>query len=161
MGPGSLPAGAGNVRKSERGCSRSGHRIAAGVVGLLLLAPVAHAQSLLGSGWIVGDVAELQALDKITARISTIEAPIGKAVRFGPLAIVARACDKKPPTEPPESAAYLEIVETKPGDDPVKLFAGWMFASSPALHALEHPVYDVWVVDCRSASTEGQSSSPK
>ena len=94
-------------------------------------------------------VAVLQGLDKITARISTIAAPIDSVVTFGSLQIQARACHKRPPEEPPESAAFLEIVDNRPDSEPVRIFSGWMFASSPALSALEHPVYDVWVLDCR------------
>ncbi len=90
----------------------------------------------------------LQGLDKITARVSTIEAPINKPVRFGSLEITALACDKRPPEELPESAAHLIIRDIRPDEGPVKLFRGWMFASSPALSALEHPVYDIWVLDC-------------
>ena len=97
--------------------------------------------------------AVLQGLDKVTARIFTFEAPVDRAVRFGRLEIIARACYKKPPEEPPESAAFLEIAELPPGGERRKLFAGWMFASSPALSALEHPVYDIWVVDCMNDSS--------
>jgi hypothetical protein len=97
-------------------------------------------------------VAALQGLDKVTARVSSIRAPIGIPTYFGTLEIVVRACRKTPPTEPPESAAFLEIRELPPASDlkapPTDLFSGWMFASSPAVSALEHPVYDVWVVDC-------------
>ena len=93
--------------------------------------------------------AVLQGLDKITARISTIEAPLDKEVSFGDLRIVVRACQKRPPEEPPESAAFLEIREAKPGKAATMLFSGWMFASSPAVSALDHPVYDVWVLDCK------------
>ena len=103
-------------------------------------------------------VALLQGLDKITARVSTIEAPIGEAVQFGSLSITARACDKRPPEEPPESASFLEIVDIRPDSPSVQVFTGWMFASSPALSALEHPVYDVWVVDCKNASNKPSSS---
>lgn len=91
----------------------------------------------------------LQGLDKVTARVSTIEATVGQVVRFGTLEIIARQCDKRPPEEPPESAAFLDIWETRPGEPAVSLFRGWMFASSPALNALQHPVYDIWVLDCR------------
>jgi hypothetical protein len=101
----------------------------------------------------------LQGLDKTTARVSTVEAPVGGMARFGTLEIVARACHKKPPTEPPESAAFLEITDVRPDSPAVSIFSGWMFASSPALSALEHPVYDVWVIDCRKgppAKTAGQ-----
>ncbi|HYE49406.1 MAG TPA: DUF2155 domain-containing protein [Azospirillaceae bacterium] len=103
-------------------------------------------------------VAVLQGLDKITASVSTFEAPIGRPVRFGGTEVVARACRKAPPVETPESAAFLEIVELKPDEGPVRLFGGWMFASSPALSALEHPVYDVWVLDCKKRLTSSSSS---
>jgi hypothetical protein len=97
------------------------------------------------------DTVLLQGLDKITARVSQIKVPVGGTVTFGALQITARACDKHPPEEPPESAAFLEVVETKPDEKPVLRFSGWMFASSPALSALEHPVYDLKVLDCVNA----------
>jgi hypothetical protein len=100
----------------------------------------------------------LRGLDKITARITTFDAPLDAPVRFGALEIVARDCNKRPPEEPPEVSAFLEVAEVKPGQPPTALFTGWMFASSPALSALEHPVYDVWVIDCRTASAD--SSRP-
>jgi hypothetical protein len=97
-------------------------------------------------------VAVLQGLDKTTARISTIEAPLDRSVRFGGLLITARACIKRPPEEPPETSVFLEIDDVKPGASTVtvtRIFSGWMFKSSPALSALEDPVYDVTVLDCR------------
>lgn len=105
------------------------------------------------------DTVVLQALDKITARVSTLEAPIDSTVAFGSLRITARYCDKRPPEEQPESAAFLEIVEVKPDEEPVKRFTGWMFASSPALSALEHPVYDLWVIDCKNESNSAPETS--
>lgn len=101
----------------------------------------------------------LRGLDKITARITTFDAPIGTPVRFGALEIVARDCHKRPPEEPPEVSVFLEVSEVKEGEAPAQLFTGWMFASSPALSALEHPVYDVWAIDCRIVSAE--SSRPR
>ena len=92
----------------------------------------------------------LQGLDKVTARISKFTVKLDTPVAFGTLEITARACHKKPPEEPPESAAFLQIRDIKPGEAPEILFQGWMFASSPALSALEHPVYDIWVIDCLS-----------
>ncbi len=99
-------------------------------------------------------VAVLQTLDKVTARVNTIEVRVGTTVRFGTLLIRVDHCDKRPPEETPESAAFLEIAEQRPGEEPVLTFAGWMFASSPALNALEHPVYDVWVLDCKERIKE-------
>ncbi|MEL3890952.1 DUF2155 domain-containing protein [Ferrovibrio sp. MS7] len=95
-------------------------------------------------------LAILQGLDKITARIYTLEVAIGQTVGFGTLKVTPRVCRKRPPEYPPESAAYLDIVEERPGEAAVQRFSGWMFASSPALNPLEHPVYDVWVIDCRA-----------
>jgi hypothetical protein len=97
-------------------------------------------------------IAVLQGLDKTVARISTFEAPIDRPVHFGSLVITARACVKKPPEEPPETAAFLEIDEVRAGENSVsakRVFSGWMFKSSPALSALENPVYDVGVLDCK------------
>jgi len=107
-----------------------------------------------------GGSALLQGLDKVTARISSFEAPIGADVRFGTLDIVVKRCVKAPPEESPESAAFIEIKEVRPEEAPRVLFSGWMFASSPALSALEHPVYDVWVKDCLNVKSEG-SSGPR
>ena len=94
------------------------------------------------------ETAVLQGLDKVTARITTIKARLGEVVRFGTLEIIARHCDKKPPEEQPESAAFLDIWEVRPGEPAADIFRGWMFASSPGINPLEHPVYDVWVKDC-------------
>lgn len=102
-------------------------------------------------------VAVLQGLDKTTARISKFDAPVGKSVRFGRLVITVRACDKHPPEEEPESAAFLQIDEIKQGDGTTvtaqRVFSGWMFASSPALSALENPIYDIGVLDCKTDTT--------
>ncbi|TXH35685.1 MAG: DUF2155 domain-containing protein [Rhodospirillaceae bacterium] len=103
--------------------------------------------------------AVLQALDKITARVSRITVPVGGTVTFGSLQITAKACDKRPPEETPESAAFLQVVEVKPGEAPVSRFSGWMFASSPALSAMEHPVYDLWVLDCINADSAPSGKS--
>jgi hypothetical protein len=105
------------------------------------------------------EIAVLQGLDKITARISTFEAPVNQPARFGSLEITVRRCQKTPPEEPPESAAFLEIVDVRPDSPSVLLFSGWMFASSPAVSALEHPVYDVWVIDCKPDPPAGESSA--
>ncbi len=119
----------------------------------------------LAAAWLIAaptaaqDIAVLQGLDKVTTRISTLDAPINESIRFGTLAIVVRHCRKTPPEEPPETTAFLEIDDIKPGEEPARLFAGWMFASSPALSALEHPVYDIWVVGCKRRSTSDGSSS--
>ena len=102
----------------------------------------------------------LQGLDKITARVSKFVAPVGAPVRFGTLSILVRDCEKSPPEERPESAAFLEIDESRPGQAQKRLFSGWMFSSSPALSALEDPVYDVNVLDCESANASAAAPAP-
>ena len=104
--------------------------------------------SRAGSEMTDRSVAVLQGLDKITARVSTFEVAVGETARFGTLLITLRACREAPPIDPPEAAAFLEISEVKPDEAAAALFSGWMFASSPALSALEHPIYDVWVTGC-------------
>lgn len=96
-------------------------------------------------------VAVLRGLDKVTARVSTLEAPVGVETRFGTLVVTPRACLAAPPIDPPERAAFLEVREAGPRDTgrDALLFSGWMFASSPGLSALEHPIYDLWLLDCR------------
>jgi len=111
---------------------------------LLALACAAPA----GAADLVFDKAILQGMDKVSGRIVKIEAPVGQSVRFGTLEIIVRTCRKHPPEDPPESAAFIDIWEIKTGEPAASLFRGWMFASSPALSALEHPVYDIWVSDC-------------
>jgi hypothetical protein len=97
--------------------------------------------------------AELQVLDKITARVTKFTVAFGQPVKLGTLVIAVTDCRKAPPEEDPESAAFLDIQELQPGAPTMqKLFHGWMFASSPALNSLEHPVYDVSVLDCSTAS---------
>ena len=111
---------------------------------------------LIGSGaaqadWIEGETATIQALDKLTARISTLKVQIDTPARFGTLSVVVRRCAYHPPEEPPEDAAFIEVVDN--GHDaekpPKPVFNGWMFASSPAVSAIEHPVYDLTLLSCK------------
>lgn len=101
----------------------------------------------------------LSALDKITTQLSTIKIKQDQMVRFGTLEITLRHCRTSPPEEAPESMAFLEIIDVGYNNKNEKVFSGWMFASSPALSPLEHPVYDVWVKDCKIVS--GIESSGK
>jgi hypothetical protein len=95
-------------------------------------------------------VAELRALDKITARVSPLDAPIDQTITFGSLNIVVKACRKTLAEDRPEAAAFVQVWEQKPGEDSHWVYSGWLYASSPALTGLEHPVYDLWLTDCKS-----------
>ncbi len=119
------------------------------------------AQSALPPGTMVDQpYAMLQALDKITARVKRLPVKVGQGATFGTLSIQVMACRKAPPEDSPEAAAFLKITDTK--SDPVQVvFSGWMFASSPALSAMDHPVYDISVVDCTSDTTvPGSTPAP-
>lgn len=93
---------------------------------------------------------ELRGLNKVTARVSTIDGRLGEELEFGNLTLVVRACWTAPADKQPEHAALIEITDNKPDVGPVSVFSGWMFASSPTLSALEHPVYDISVIACHS-----------
>jgi len=95
----------------------------------------------------------LRGLDKITGRPSEITAPIGKPVKFATLTITARYCYSTPPSEPPETSAFVQIEDHRPDQPPRKVFSGWMYASSPGLNGMEHPLYDVWVISCQGGAS--------
>jgi hypothetical protein len=139
-----LYEGANGSARRRGGISLAGF----GLMAMLTPAPARPA----ATDMISEPVAALQGLDKITARVSEIEVPVGKTVHFGTLSITVRDCEKNPPEDRPESAAFLQIDEVRPGEDNIRQFSGWMFAQSPALSSLEHPVYDVILLDCRAAS---------
>ena len=135
-------------------------RAAAAALGLALSLGLSSSALISRAGAEPMKIVVLGGLDKITAHVSTFEAPIGQTVTFGALKITARACDKHPPEETPESAAFLEVVEARPGETPRPLFSGWMFASSPALSAMDNPIYDLWVLDCTNDANVPAGTSP-
>ncbi len=101
----------------------------------------------------------VRALDKITARMSEHKLKVNTPYMFGTLAIVMRTCVKNPPEEEPEVKAFLQIADNRPEMENKAWFSGWMFASSPAISALEHPVYDVWVIDCNIVSASADEDN--
>ncbi len=110
-------------------------------------------------------VVKLRAIDKITARTTTFQANVGSTVKFGSLYIKVQSCRKAPPIEQPESASFLQVWEVKeePGQAEGQqgkaewVFSGWMFASSPALSYMDHPIYDVWVLDCLESKEQDET----
>ena len=88
-------------------------------------------------------------LDKITGRITTFDAAIGETVKFGALQVTPRACYTRPATETQNTDGFFEIDEITLQGERRRIFTGWMFAASPGLHAVEHPIYDVWLTDCK------------
>ena len=129
---------------SASGAAAAARIMAAFGLALSALLPAASAQE-----WVPRETAKLQALDKVTARVSVIEAQVGQPVRFDTLTITLRACHARPAEEVPDAAAWMEITDSRalPGSGPA--FRGWMFANAPGVNMLEHPVYDIRVLECR------------
>jgi len=115
---------------------------------------------------IIGDIVTLRTLDKVTAITKDYDVKIGESLKFASLNIDVKHCEVKPPEAIPETFAFLQIFEppqlrTKEREklteepEPIKLFSGWMLASKPAISALDHPVYDVWVIGCKGGAIQG------
>ena len=129
------------------------------LAALAMLAPLGVAAT--ASTARAATIAVLQGLDKTTARVSRFDAPVDQSVKFGTLVITVKACIKAPPEEPPNTVAFLEIDKVQPGEGNAvvskQVFSGWMFAASPAISALEDPIYDINVLDCKSDTTAAPS----
>ena len=115
-------------------------------------------KSTLASQWIEGNRLVIQGLDKITARIKTFEIDVSKTYKFGVLDIFVERCIFSKPIFKPESLAYIRIKDNSDRLSEVK-FKGWMFASSPALNALENSVYDISILACKKVDKQSEKSS--
>jgi hypothetical protein len=91
-------------------------------------------------------------LDKITGRITSFDVAVNETVQFGALQVTPRACYTRPATETPHTDAFIEVDEVTLQGEIKRIYTGWMFAASPGLHAVEHPIYDVWLNDCKGAA---------
>ena len=99
---------------------------------------------------IPGDTVVMRGLDKLTGEVETFEAKVGEEAHYGRLLIDAKICYQHAAARAPDSTAFLQIFDTKPDPDALS-FSGWMFASSPALSAMDHARYDVWVLSCKTS----------
>ena len=88
-------------------------------------------------------------LDKITGRIIAFEVEVDETVQFGALQLTPRVCYSRPPTESPQTTTFVEVDEVTLENKYRRVFTGWMFASSPGLHGIEHAIYDIWLTDCK------------
>ena len=101
------------------------------------------------ANWIPGKTAKLQALDKVTAQVTVLDAAVNRPTKCGTLSITVLACDYHPPDEVPDAAAFIEVRDTLAPKDAPPAFRGWMLANAPAVNMLEHPVYDLRILECR------------
>ncbi len=118
----------------------------AGAVFTAVLAGPAQAER------IKNPVAEFTGVDKITGRIITFDVYVDETVQFGALQVTPRVCYSSPETEEPKTDSFVEVDEITLDRKIRRIFSGWMFAESPGLNAVEHPVYDVWLKTCKQAS---------
>jgi hypothetical protein len=139
---------AGDVHRGRH--ARSSRRALGACLGFALLS--AGLVTPAAADKIKHTIAVFAGLDKITGRIISFEVASNETVQFGSLQITERACYTRPPTEAPQTTSFLEVDDIDAANNYKRIFSGWMFASSPGLHALEHPVYDVWLVDCKGAA---------
>lgn len=120
--------------------------------------PLATALLVAGAGGALADriknpIAVFAGLDKITGRIIAFEVATGETVQFGSLQITARVCYTRPRTEAPQTTTFVEVDEIDTKNEYKRIFNGWMYAASPGLHGVEHPVYDIWLTDCKGGTT--------
>ncbi len=137
------------VALSRRTFSTAARRTApvACVLALAMFAPQAHADK------IANPTAVFDGLDKITGRIISFEVAINETVQFGTLQITPRVCYSRPLTEQPQTDVFAQVDEIDEKKEVKRIFSGWMFADSPGLHGVEHPIYDVWLTDCKGGTT--------
>ncbi|RBP07080.1 hypothetical protein DFR50_12910 [Roseiarcus fermentans] len=109
---------------------------------------------------IANPIAVFDGLDKITGRIITFEVALNETVQFGTLQVTPRICWSRPPTDPPRTDAFAQVDEVDEQHTFKRIFSGWMFADSPGLHGVEHPIYDVWLVDCKGGTTVTKEGPP-
>lgn len=122
------------------------HRAFVAIAASLMLAVPALAQP------IANPVAKFSGLDKITGRITTFDVYVDETVQFGALQITPRACYTRPPTETQRTSVFVEVDQVSLAGKIDRIFTGWMFADSPALNAIDHAVYDIWLLDCKQSS---------
>ncbi|WP_244580062.1 DUF2155 domain-containing protein [Cohaesibacter gelatinilyticus] len=116
---------------------------------MLLWVVLALAMQSAKADKIANGVAVFSGLDKITGRIIQFDVYVDETVQFGALQVTPRVCYTRPPTEPQQTTGFVEVDEITLERKVRRIFTGWMFASSPGLNAVEHGVYDVWLVDCK------------
>jgi hypothetical protein len=97
-------------------------------------------------------IAVFDGLDKITGRIISFEVAINETVQFGALQITPRVCYSRPPTDAPQTDAFAQVDEIDEQKQMKRIFSGWMFADSPGLHGVEHPIFDIWLTACKGGT---------
>lgn len=115
---------------------------------LSLISTISLFSTLASATEIATNSALMQAMDKITGRVNKITVPVNSKITFGDFSLVLRACKKRPAEETPENFAFIDVADKSFGEDEYNIFRGWIVSSTPGLNAIEHPIYDVWLLEC-------------
>ncbi len=134
------------------------HMVRKGAIALSLAAMALFVPAQAAN--LKGNAVVLRTLDKVTATTKDYTVRIGEELKYGSLTVAVKHCEKKPPEEVPETYAFLQIDDLKldgKGEkgEQERVFSGWMMASNPAISALDHSVYDIWVIDCKVPAVQG------
>ena len=122
-------------------------RLLVGVTALFL-SSVANAKEISTNS------AVMQTMDKITGRVNKITIPVNSKISFGDFSLVLRACKKRPAEETPENFAFIDVTDKSFGTDEYNIFRGWIVSSTPGINAIEHPIYDVWLLECTDTEVD-------
>jgi hypothetical protein len=133
--------------------TRLGHLAGFLVISTMMVACPARADKIRHP------IAVFSGLDKITGRTIAFQAATGETVQFGTLQITERACYTRPATEAPQTTTFVEVDEIDADKKYKRIFSGWMFAASPGLHGIEHPIYDIWLTECKGGAAEPEASA--
>ena len=129
-------------------------------VSLLALGMVWNVSAF--SAEIETNAALMQAMDKVTGRVNKITVPVNSKISFGDFSLVLRTCKKRPAEETPENFAFIDVADKSFGTDEYNIFRGWVLSSTPGISAIEHPIYDVWLLECvDEKKTDAQVLTPE
>jgi hypothetical protein len=121
---------------------------------LSLILSLGFAQNIVAAE-IETNSAKMQAMDKITGRVNEIIVPVKSKVSYGDFSLVLRSCKKRPAEETPENFAFVDVVDKSFGEDEYNIFRGWLVSSTPGINAIEHPIYDIWLLECIDTEVNG------
>jgi len=115
---------------------------------IIAAAGMAAASASAFASEIAANTALMQAMDKVTGRVNKLTVPLNTKISFGDFSFVVRACKKRPAEETPENFAFVDVTDKSFGSEEYNIFRGWMLSSTPGINAIEHPIYDVWLLEC-------------
>ena len=117
-------------------------------LGLSLLTTVSLLSVSASAAEISTNAALMQAMDKVTGRVNKVTVPVNSKISYGDFSLVLRACKKRSAEETPENFAFIDVTDKSFGKEEYNIFRGWVLSSTPGISAIEHPIYDMWLLEC-------------